>query len=118
MKWDRIDPTDSQWWTKTLSKGLEIQSAIDSLGKNFWILSTFDDGTIHAGTILRVEDATVFLIVKGLSTQVAVRKLASMTHDTAAIKEWVELPDEVSREKFVKEWSRRGSFKLKPGWGD
>jgi len=85
LEWDPIDATDTLWWSKTLAKGLEIQKAIESSGRNFPVLTTYDGETIFASTILRVEDSTVFLIVQGLSTHVPVRKIASVTLDATAI---------------------------------
>jgi hypothetical protein len=117
LEWEPLDSSDPLWWTKTLAKGLEIQKAIESSGRNFVVLTTYDDETIFATTILQVEDSTVFLIVQGLSTQVPVRKIASMTLDAKAIQQWGKLPDVVSKETFVADWSRRGTFKPNPGWG-
>jgi hypothetical protein len=40
-----------------------------------------------------------------------------MTLDAKAIQQWGKLPDVVSKETFVADWSRRGTLKPNPGWG-
>ncbi len=119
MKWERIEPSDSAWWTRTLEKATEIQQAIDAYGKNLWTAILFDEeGTVNIERVLEIQGSTLYFVSRGLSTQIGVSKIQSLTADAKARKQMQELPDAVSRDRFLSEWSAQGTLKLKPGWSD
>ncbi len=116
MKWERIDPADSQWWSKTLEKAQEIQRAIDSDGKALWNLSTYEDGEVNVERVLTVDGSVLYFVSRGLSTEINVAKIQSFTKDAHAQGEMQDLPDLVSKEAYLAEWSSRGTYKLNPRW--
>lgn len=119
MRWEKQNPNDGQWWTKTVEKSLEIQRLLDADGKNLWSAILFDEeGEIRIERVLMIEGSTLYFVSRGLSTSIKVRKIQSLSKDTKASKQMQELPDAVSRDRFLSEWSAHSDFKLRPGWGD